>query len=95
VQRWLLAPGTRIAQLGDGWVAYSAQSGESHLLNDESVAVLGALDAVAPRTVPQICVVLAQEQEMPAPELEAILKPSWNSLVEAGLVREAADTVCL
>ena len=84
-----------MAQLGEGWVAYSALSGESHLLNTESVAVLDALDAVTPRTVSEVCADLAQEQGLVAAELEAILATSWNSLVEAGLVREAADTARL
>ncbi len=92
---WLLAPGTSLALLGDGWVAYSASSGESHLLNDESVAVLEALDDVMPRTVREICADLNQDLQMEASALEAILQPSWNSLVEAGLVREAAESACL
>lgn len=91
----MLAPGTCVAQLGDSWVAYSALSGESHLLNTESVAVLDALDVVTPRTLAEVCVDLAQEQAQEATELEAILASSWNSLVEAGLVREAADTARL
>jgi len=95
VQRWLLAPGARTAQLGESWVAYSELSGESHLLNTESVAVLDMLHAVTPRTLAEVCADLAQEQGLEASELEAILATSWNSLVEAGLVREAADTARL
>lgn len=95
MQRWLLAPGAHIAQLGDGWVAFGALSGESHLLNAESVAVLDALDAVTPRTIAEVCAGLAQDQGPTAAELEVILTGSWNSLVEAGLVREAADSARL
>ncbi len=95
MRRWLPVPGARIAQLGEEWVAYSPLSGESHLLNDESVAVLDALDAVTPRTIAEVCAGLVQDQGPAAAELEAILAGSWNSLVEAGLVREAADTARL
>ena len=95
MQHWLLAHGTRIAQLGEGWAAFSALSGESHLLNTESVAVLDMLDAVTPRTLAEVCAGLALDPGPAASELEAILASSWNSLVEAGLVREAADSACL
>lgn len=93
---WVLAPGTEIVLLSTGWVAYSAQSGESHLLNDESVAVLDALHPEEPRTVEQVCdrIVNDHQQEhqpgLVAAELEQLLGSSWNALVEAGLVREAA-----
>jgi hypothetical protein len=98
---WVLAPGTEIVLLSTGWVAYSAQSGESHLLNDESVAVLDALHPEEPRTVAQVCdrIVREHQQEhqqehqpgLVAAELEQLLGSSWNALVEAGLVREAAS----
>lgn len=87
---WTRAAGTRLAQLGEGWVAYSALSGETHLLNDESVAVLDALDTVTPRTLDAVCQWLADDLAMDPGELDAILRPSWSSLVSAGLVREAA-----
>lgn len=92
MQRWLRAVGAHVVQLGEGWVAYSAVSGESHLLNTESVAVLDVLDVASPCTLAEVCADLAQESGLEASELEAILVASWTSLVEAGLVREAADS---
>lgn len=87
---WLLAPGVALAQLGDGWVAHSQVSGETHLLNEESAIVLEALDAVTPRTEHEISDRLAADLDVPSSELQAILQSSWTSLVDAGLVREAA-----
>lgn len=87
---WLLAPGVALAHLGDGWVAHSQTSGETHLLNEESVVVLEALDIVTPRTEIAIGDHLSAHLDIPSTELQDILRSSWISLVDAGLVREAA-----
>jgi PqqD family protein of HPr-rel-A system len=84
---FLRAPGVRVRPLGTGWVAYSALSRESHLLNDESVAVLDELDESTPRSAREIAERLSEPAGLPALELEAILGPAWGSLAEVGLIR--------
>lgn len=86
---FLRAPGVLIEPLGEGWAVYSALSGETHLVNGESVEVLDHLDTVQPRSAAQVCELLAADYEANAAELQATLAASWDPLVEAGLVRLA------
>lgn len=82
----LRAPGVLTEPLGDSWVVYSACSGETHLVNHESVEVLNALDEHLPRTTAEVTRHLAALFEVDAAELEATLSGSWTALVEAGLI---------
>lgn len=82
----LRAPGVLTEPLGDGWVVYSALSGETHLVNDESVEVLNALDEHLPRTTTEVAGHLAALFEVDAAELESTLAGSWTALVEGGLI---------
>jgi PqqD family protein of HPr-rel-A system len=84
---WLRVPGVVVAGLDDGFVAFSPLSGETHLLNPESVAVLDALDSASALTTVQVCEQLSQQFNTPAQELSDILAASWDTLVSAGLVR--------
>lgn len=86
---YLRAPGVLIEPLGEGWAVYSALSGETHLVNGESVEVLNHLDTVSPRSASEVCELLADDYGVGAAELEATLAASWEPLVEAGLVRRA------
>lgn len=85
------APGVRLAALGeDSFAAYSALSGETHILNPESVAVLEALsehEALAPA---QLCARLAPDVDMAPQDLETVLQGAWPALLRAGLVCEVA-----
>lgn len=91
-RRYLRAPGVWVAPLGeDGFAAYSALSGETHVVNPESVAVLEALDPDTPMTAASVCQRLAQEHGVAATELEDTLAMAWDSLISAGLVRATAD----
>jgi len=85
---YLRAPGLRVRPLGEGWVAYSGLSRESHLLNDESVAMLDELDECEPRSAREVAERLSGEAGMSVDELLAIMTDAWPTLVEVGLVRE-------
>ncbi len=85
---YLRAPGVRVRPLGEGWVAYSGLSRESHLLNNESVAVLDELDEFQPRSALQVAERLSGPAGVAADELLVIIEDAWASLAEAGLVRE-------
>ncbi len=86
---FLRAPGVLIEPLGEGWAVYSTLSGETHLVNGESVEVLDHLDTVNPRSAAEVCELLAAEYSADAAELQATLEASWEPLVAAGLVRRA------
>lgn len=82
----LRAPGVLTERLGEGWVVFSALSGETHLVNDESVEVLNALDEQFPRSTDEVCRHLAATYEVDFAEIESTLLGSWAVLVEAGLI---------
>ncbi len=83
------APGVRVAPLGDeGFAVYSALSGETHIVNAESVAVLEALDEHEAQPAAQVVRRLAQEHGIEPDELAAALAQAWPALLRAGLVCE-------
>ena len=86
----LRAPGVLTEPLGNGWVVFSALSGETHLVNDESVEVLNALDEHSPRSTHEVCHHLAVTFEVDVAEIEATLLGSWAVLIEAGLIVQSS-----
>jgi PqqD family protein of HPr-rel-A system len=83
-------PGTLIERLADdAWAAYSPACGESHLLNETSVAVLGLLDESAATPADAVCAALAADRGLPVAAVSALLAGAWTNLVQAGLVRQA------
>lgn len=85
--RWFSrARGVGLASLGDRWAAHSALSGTSHLLTDESAAIVLAVPSDAPLSTAAVCATLASEWNEPAAAIEALLAPMWDQLVTAGLV---------
>lgn len=82
----LRAPGVLTEPLGNGWVVFSALSGETHLVNDESVEILNALDEQSPRSTDEVCRHLAATFEVDVAEIEATLMDSWAVLIQAGLI---------
>lgn len=87
-RRFVRAPGVRLAPLGEAWVAFSAVSGETHVLNDEGVAILELLDVALPLPASAVGQRLADEVGLPAAELAVTLEGAWGPLIDAGLVRE-------
>ena len=93
--RWFLrAPGTLFEPLDEGWAAYSSLSGETHLLNGESVLIVEALDESLPMSTEALCRLLSSELDQPLPEIREAIGDAWDTLLESGLIREAmpADT---
>lgn len=85
---FLRAPGVLIEALDDTWVVFSALSGETHLLNDSSVALLDLLSPEMPRTHDSICAALAEDTGLPHIEVESLIQGAWEMLITGGLVRE-------
>jgi hypothetical protein len=82
------APGAHFAPLGDAWGAFSTLSGESHIVNDESVALVEALDESEPRSAEDVCRVLAEEHVMHLEDMRPLLDQAWEGLLGTGLIRE-------
>lgn len=80
-----LAPGTRLEALGEGWLAFSALSGETHRLNPEAAAVLDLL-ADGPMDELHVCALLAAETGSDVEAIRATLHEVWPSLEAAGLI---------
>lgn len=85
--RFACAPGLRVELIGDTWIAYSPQSGETLMLNDESAAVLEVLRE-APGTIAAVCERLAADLDADAADLMQRIEPSWSLLTDGGLVVE-------
>lgn len=82
------APGALLEPIGDVWAAFSPLSGESHLLNNESAAILELLDVEQARSHAEVCEVLARECDLLPSDLDKTVANAWPQLLEAGLVRE-------
>ena len=82
-----LVAGVLVEPLGDQWVAFSPASGETHLLNDTSAAVLELLDDTAILHFDHACATLAHDTGMSATESEPLINDALRAFVTAGLVR--------
>jgi PqqD family protein of HPr-rel-A system len=84
--RYGLAAGVSVQPLGDIWAAFSALSGETLLLNDESAAILEILmqgSACDDKVIDE----LAVESGTDRAKIAEALAGCWPRLLEAGLLR--------
>jgi PqqD family protein of HPr-rel-A system len=89
--RFVRAPGVLIEPVGSvDWAVFSALSGESHLLNETSAVVLELLEEQQPLSADRIVAVLAEDTGLPREEVAATIASSWETLLQAGLIRRAA-----
>ena len=71
---------------GSLWAVYSPASGETALLNDESVAILEVLES-GPCSTEAVCAELASGDPSEAAAMMSVIEASWSRLIDAGLVR--------
>lgn len=90
VQHFEVPTGTLLQPLGPTWVAFSALSGETHLLNDEAAALLEAL-LEAPRTLAEVAELLAEDIGMPLTTIAPLLHDAALDFQASGLVRPACS----
>ena len=84
------APGVRVAALDeDSFAAFSALSGQTHIVNAESVALLECLDEHADADERTLAERLARQHDLQADEVQGQLHLAWPALLRAGLVRRA------
>jgi PqqD family protein of HPr-rel-A system len=81
-------PGVLVEQVGSVWAAYSPLSGGSHLLNDESAAIIEALETHEALSAGAICELLAGDCGLAPAQIEAAIGFAWAQLVGAGLIHE-------
>lgn len=87
--RWFArAEGVLLASLDDRWAAHSSLAGGSHLLNDESAAILLALSPDVPVAEATVYQALAADSGEAPESIEALVSPVWDHLLSAGLVTE-------
>lgn len=90
MRRYARTEGALVEAVGPVWAAFSALTGETALLNDESAAILEIL-ALGPAHSHQVCAMLAADSGNPAESLTDLVEQSWAQLIDAGLVREFRD----
>ena len=82
-----LVPGVLVEALGSSWVSYSPASGQTHVLNDESAAVLEVLGLHDGFSPAQVCAVLAADSGASVEQIEQTMGAAWRLLVDSGLIR--------
>ena len=85
--RYQVIPGLRVEAVGEQWAAWSPASGETHLLNDESAAVLELLADVGPLSADDAAHHLARETGIDLQQLRAGIELAWLPLEWAGFLR--------
>ena len=94
-ERIRLVPGVVWRELDDTLCAvYSPLSGETHLLNTESVALVETLDLQEPRTPEAAAQMLAADSGFSPEEMSELLRDAWPTLLQAGLIRVCGSTAC-
>jgi PqqD family protein of HPr-rel-A system len=86
---FLRAPGVLIAEIDDTWVAFSAVSGETHLLNDTSVAILELLSIDVPVSESSVCASLSADSGLAVHEVKALIDGVWETFLTAGIAVQA------
>ena len=84
---YVLVPGVVVEPLGDHWAAFSPSSGESHLINDTSAALLEILKSNPVMRAAQACAALAADVGLPVADVEPLVTEALRTFVTAGLVR--------
>jgi len=88
-ERWFSrTPGTSLSPLDDAWVAHSALSNSSHVINEECAAMLRLAQPGTPLTDDQLCQLLADEFGQPAHQIADAVSGVWDRLVDVGLLNE-------
>ncbi len=80
------SPGTVVEPVGDTWVAFSGSRGTTHLLNDESAAILECLPAGAALRAEEIAGMLAEDAGVDRSVMDPIVAVGLDLLIDAGLV---------
>ena len=94
--RFTRAPGVQVEALagdgGDEWVAFSALSGETHLINETSAAIVDLLDEEVPASIDSIVDRIVGETGLPHDEVRLLLADAWELLLHGGLIRAVTVT---
>ena len=80
-------PGVLMEPLGEHWAVFSPASGESHLVNDTSAALLEIFKSNPAISLDRACALLAADVGLPVAEVEPLVTEALRTFVTAGLVR--------
>ena len=86
---YAIVPDILMEPLGDHWAVFSPASGESHLVNDSSAALLEIFKSNPAISAEQACSVLAADVGLPVADVEPLVSEALRTFVTAGLVRVA------
>jgi PqqD family protein of HPr-rel-A system len=89
MRRYARTEGVLLEPVGHLWAAFSAATGETALLNDETAAILEVLEPGQSESSASIGAALAADIGVQADELAAVVEACWPRLIEAGLVEES------
>jgi PqqD family protein of HPr-rel-A system len=84
---FVLVAGVLMETLGEHWAVFSPASGESHLVNDSSAAILEMLTGTLALNADHICALLAADIDSTLSEVEPLVNEALRTFVTAGLVR--------
>jgi PqqD family protein of HPr-rel-A system len=87
VRHFVRAPGVLIEDVDGAYAAFSALSGETHLLNEECVAVIELLDEDHALDAGTLCRLLSGQAGVPIAEIDQAVEGAWERLIEGGLIR--------
>ena len=90
---YALVPGILMEPLGEHWAVFSPASGESHLVNDTSAALLEIFKSNPAISSDQACAILAADVGLPVADVEPLVTEALRTFVTAGLVRVAHVTL--
>ena len=90
--RYARTEGALVEPIGHLWAAFSPLTGETALLNDESAAILEVLCSGSADTA-QICAALSSDSGVDFDALMPLVSASWQSLIDAGLVKALTEPV--
>ena len=83
--RYARVPGVVVEPLDALWAAFSPASGQTHLLNDESAAILEILGEGA-ASADGVVAQLAHDSGTDPAAVRLVLAHAWPSLIDGGLV---------
>ena len=87
--RWFTrTAGASLAPLEGAWVAHSALSNSSHVINEECAAMLRVARVGTPLAEDELCRLLAEEFGQSADSIADAVAGAWDRLVDVGLLNE-------
>jgi PqqD family protein of HPr-rel-A system len=79
-----------VEPMGEAWGVYSPLSGQTHLINEASLAVLEALQELGPVSVSGLCEALSNGTASEASDLTVPVQTALHTFLAAGVAQVTA-----